>query len=152
MVEGYPGLYRDLQTYLKERIREVLTGSGEAIVVRIFGPDLEVLRELAENVRVALSDVDGLVHLSKELMVEVPHIQVTLDLDRALPFGLKPGDVRRASASLMAGTEVGDIFIDGRTYDVQVWTPARLRNDVTAYENMLIDTPTGGRVRLRDVA
>jgi len=152
VVEGYPGLYRDLQTYLKERIREVLTGSGEAIVVRIFGPDLEVLRELAENVRVALSDVDGLVHLSKELMVEVPHIQVTLDLDRALPFGLKPGDVRRASASLMAGTEVGDIFIDGRTYDVQVWTPARLRNDVTAYENMLIDTPTGGRVRLRDVA
>ena len=45
VVDGYPGLYRDVQTYLKERIREVLTGAGEAIVVRIFGPDLETLRD-----------------------------------------------------------------------------------------------------------
>ena len=39
-VDGYPGLYRDVQTYLKERIKEVLTGAGESIVVRIFGPEL----------------------------------------------------------------------------------------------------------------
>ena len=57
-------------------------------------------------------------------MVEVPHIQVTVKLDEAQRHGLKPGDVRRASATLMAGEEVGDIFIDGRTYDVQVWTDA----------------------------
>ncbi len=38
-VEGYPGLYRDVQTYLRERIKEVLTGTSESIVVRIFGPD-----------------------------------------------------------------------------------------------------------------
>ena len=44
-VEGYPGLYRDVQTYLRERIKEVLTGTSESIVVRIFGPDLTVLRE-----------------------------------------------------------------------------------------------------------
>ena len=49
MVDGYPGLYRDVQTYLKERIREVLTGASEAIVVRISGADLEVLREKAER-------------------------------------------------------------------------------------------------------
>ena len=40
-VEGYPGLYRDVQTYLRERIKEVLTGTSESIVVRIFGPDLD---------------------------------------------------------------------------------------------------------------
>ena len=39
-VEGYPGLYRDVQTYLRERIKEVLTGTSESIVVRIFGPEL----------------------------------------------------------------------------------------------------------------
>jgi len=152
VVDGYPGLYRDLQTYLKERIREVLTGAGEAIVVRIFGDDLATLRGLADQLRDNLGTVPGLVHLSRELVVEVPHIQVTLDLERAQRYGLKPGDVRRASATLMAGTEVGDIFLDGRTYDVQVWTPPHLRRSLTAYENLLIDTPTGDRVRLRDVA
>jgi CzcA family heavy metal efflux pump len=152
MVEGYPGLYRDLQTYLKERIREVLTGAGEAIVVRIFGPDLAVLREKAEEVRQALAGVEGLVSLSKELMVEVPHIQVQLDMEAAARVGLKPGDVRRASAALMAGTEVGDIFIGGRTYDVQVWTAPQLRHSVDGYRNMLFDTPTGRRVRLHEIA
>ena len=152
MVDGYPGLYRDVQTYLKERIREVLTGAGEAIVVRIFGPDLEVLRDKAEEVRAALADTPGLVNLHKELMVEVPHIQVTVKLDEAQRHGLKPGDVRRASASLMAGTEVGDIFIEGRTYDVQVWTAPEARHSMESVRDMLIDTPSGQRVRLSEVA
>ena len=152
MVEGYPGLYRDVQTYLKERIREVLTGAGEAIVVRIFGPDLAVLREKAEEVRTALVDVPGLVNLQKELIVEGPHIQVTVNLEEALRYGLKPGDVRRASASLIAGTEVGDIFIDGRTYDVQVWATPDSRHSIDSIRDLLIDTPTGQRVRLADVA
>lgn len=152
MVEGYPGLYRDLQTYLKERIREVLTGAGETIVVRIYGPDLDILRDKAEEVRQALSKIDGLVALHKELIVEVPHIQVEVKLDAARRYGLKPGDVRRASATLMAGNEVGDIFKEGRTYDVQVWTAASARNSVNSLEQMLIDTPSGEHVRLQDVA
>ena len=137
MVEGYPGLYRDVQTYLKERIREVLTGAGEAIVVRIFGPDLDVLRDKAEEVRAALADVPDLVNLHKELMVEVPHIQVTVKLEEAQRYGLKPGDVRRASATFMAGEEVGDIFLGGRTYDVQVWTAPESRHSVDSVREIL---------------
>ncbi|KRR17792.1 efflux RND transporter permease subunit [Bradyrhizobium retamae] len=152
MVDGYPGLYRDVQTYLKERIREVLTGAGEAIVVRIFGPDLDVLRDKAEEVRAALADTPGLVNLHKELMVEVPHIQVTVKLEEAQRYGLKPGDVRRASATFMAGEEVGDIFIEGRTYDVQVWTAPQARHSMDSVREMLIDTPTRQRVRLSEVA
>jgi CzcA family heavy metal efflux pump len=152
MVEGYPGLYRDVQTYLKERIREVLTGAGEAIVVRVFGPDLGVLRQKAEEIRAGLADIPGLINLNKELIVEVPHIQVAVKLDEARRYGLKPGDVRRASASLMAGTEVGDIFIEGRTYDVQVWTAPERRDSVDSVRDMLLDTPTGQRVRMSDVA
>ncbi len=49
-VEGYPGLYRDVQTYLRERIKEVLTGTSESIVVRVFGPDLEVIRDKSEEI------------------------------------------------------------------------------------------------------
>jgi Cu/Ag efflux pump CusA len=152
MVDGYPGLYRDLQTYLKERMREVLTGTSEAVVVRIFGPDLKVLRDKAEEVWVAMSGIKGLTGLHKELIVEVPHIEIEVKLDAAQKYGLKPGDVRRAAASLMAGTEVGDIFVGGRTHDVQVWTPPRLRHSVSSVEQLLLDTPTRERVRLGDVA
>jgi Cu/Ag efflux pump CusA len=82
----------------------------------------------------------------------VPHIQVTVNLEDARRYGLKPGDVRRASASLMAGEEVGDIFIDGRTYDVHVWTAPEARHSIDSVRDMSIDTPTGQRVRLAEVA
>ena len=152
MVDGYPGLYRDLQTYLKERIREVLTGAGEAIVVRIYGPDLQVLRDKAEEVREAMSGVNGVASLHKELMVEVPQVQVKVKLDVARQYGLKPGDVRRASAAIVAGNEVGDIFNSGRTYDVHVWSTPESRHSLDALQNMLINTPTGKTVRLSEVA
>jgi len=152
LVAGYPGLRRDVQTYLKERIREVLTGSSDAIVVRIFGPDLDVLRQKADEVYKAMAGVPGIFNLHKELMVEIPHIQVKVDLDTARRYGLKPGDVRRATATLLAGEEVGDIFVGGKTYDVQVWTPPRMRTSLGDVGKMLINTPTGKRVRLDEVA
>lgn len=152
VVAGYPGLYRDVQTYLKERIREVLTGSSDAIVVRIYGEDLPTLRAKAEEVRAPLAEVDGVVEEHVELQVEEPQIEIEVDVAAAQQHGLKPGDVRRQVAALMASEEVGDFFIGGRVYDVRVWSVPALRNDATAVSNLLIDTPTGGQVRLSDIA
>lgn len=152
VVDGYPGLFRGVETYLDERIEEVLTGESEPIVVRIFGDDLKVLREQAELVRQALIKIKGIDDVKKDINVDVPHIQVTERPADALGYGLKPGDVRRASAVLMAGEEVGDIFSKGRAYDVQVWTSPEWRHSFTSVEQMLLDTPTGKRVHLKDVA
>jgi CzcA family heavy metal efflux pump len=152
VVDGYPGLFRGVETYLDERIEEVLTGESEPIVVRIFGSDLAVLREQAELVRQAMVPIKGIDDVKKDINVDVPHIQVTERPEDALRVGLKPGDVRRASAVLMAGEEVGDIFSGGRTYDVQVWTTPEWRHSLTSVEQMLLDTPTGQRVRLKEVA
>src|SRR4030095_13908773 len=113
-VSGYPGLYRDVQTYLRERIKEVLTGAGESIVVRIFGDDLAVLRRQAREVEHALKDIQGLVDLHAEQQVEIPQIQVKVDLEAAARYGLKPGDVRRTAAVLTNGLEVTDIHRDGK--------------------------------------
>jgi CzcA family heavy metal efflux pump len=152
VVDGYPGLYRDVQTYLKERIGEVLTGEGDQIVVRIFGPDLDVLRAKAQEVKQILSGIDGVVEEHVELEVDIPQVQVKVDLAAAKGYGLKPGDVRRAAATLVAGEEVGDIFRDNKAYDVMVWSTPQTRKSVTDIENLPIDTPSGDRVRLADVA
>ncbi len=151
-VAGYPGLYRDVQTYLRERIKEVLTGAGESIVVRIFGPDLAVLRQKAEDVQRALKGTGGLIDLHVEQQVEVPQVQVRLDLDTAARHGLKPGDVRRVVNVLMNGIEVTDIHREGKVYDVFVWSPPAMRRSMEGIREFLIDTPYGGRVRLAEVA
>jgi CzcA family heavy metal efflux pump len=151
-VTGYPGLYTDVQTYLNERISEVLTGASEAIVVRIYGPDLEVLRDKAAEVEKVLGQIPGIVEEHADFEVEVPQMDVQVDLAKAKRYGIKPGDVRRAASTLVAGEEVADIFRAGKAYDIQVWSPPNTRQSVTDIEDLLIDTPGGGHVRLGDVA
>jgi CzcA family heavy metal efflux pump len=151
-VDGYPGIYRDVQTYLKERIREVLAGSHEAITIRIFGPDLKLLREKADEVLEILSTVPGVIEQHAEHLMDVPQIKVEVDLDAARRYGVKPGDVRRAAAWLVAGEEAGDIFRGGKAYDVQLWSKPSQRESITDIENLPIDLPGGGFVSLKDVA
>jgi CzcA family heavy metal efflux pump len=152
VVNGHPGLYRNVQTYLRERVEEVLTGHGEAIVVRVFGDDLHTLRRSADRVRAALADVHGLKDLHVDLQEDVPQIDVKVKLATARRYGIKPGDVRRSAATLVAGEEVGDIFRGGRTYDVQVWSTPRTRDDLTAIRNLPINTPVSGQVPLARLA
>ncbi|MBA2598142.1 MAG: efflux RND transporter permease subunit [Chloroflexia bacterium] len=153
VVDGYPGLKRDVQTYLKERMKEVLTGSGYSIVVRVYGPDQEVLKEKAQEIDQLLGSIDGVVdeHVSTQL-VNVPQVEVEVDLATAQHYGLKPGDIRRAAATLMAGEEVGDIFRDGKAYDVVVWSEPETRQSLTDIRELPIDTPDGGHVKLGEVA
>jgi Cu/Ag efflux pump CusA len=152
VVNGYPGLIRDVQTYLKERIREVLTGSSDSVVIRIYGPDLNVLRDKADEVRDALEGIDGIVDLKKELHMDTPQIEVKVDLELAQKYGLKPGDIRRATAFLVQGEEVGDIFVNGKTYDVNVWSTPDTRNSLTDIQDLMIDTPDRHYVSLSEVA
>jgi CzcA family heavy metal efflux pump len=152
MVDGYPGLYRDVQTYLKERIREVLTGSSHPIVIRIYGQDLEILRAKAAEVEQELMEVEGLTDLHVELLTDIPQLEVELDLAKAQQYGLKPGDVRRAAAYLVAGEEAGDIHTGNRTFDVNVWTQSQHRDSLSDIYALAIDTPSDGQVRLDEVA
>ncbi len=151
-VDAYPGLYRDVQTYLRERIKEVLTGSSEAIVVRIYGPDLEVLRDKAHEVEALIAHVDGVVDAHAALQTNLPHIVVEPDLAAARQVGLTPGDIRRQSSTMIASEEVSDIFAGGRAYDVHVTAIPSARDSITDVENMQIDTPGGKRVLLKDIA
>jgi Cu/Ag efflux pump CusA len=150
-VDGYPGLYRDVQTYLKERIKEVLTGAGESIVVRIFGPELPTLRRTADDVKNAMTGIEGLVDLHTEYQVEIPQVEVTVDLAKAGAVGLKPGDVRRASHHDVRHRG-HRIHRDGKVYDVMVWSIPEARNNIASIKELLIDTPLGGRVKLGDIA
>ncbi|MCP4328376.1 MAG: efflux RND transporter permease subunit [Alphaproteobacteria bacterium] len=151
-VDGYPGIYRDVQTYLKERIREVLTGSGEAIVVRIYGEDIRQLRAEGRKVAEALRDIEGLVDLHVELQDDVPLIQVTADQGATAEAGLVPGDIQRTASLIFAGKEVSDMHFDNQVYDVIVWSKPEFRDSLTDVEDALIHTPDGDYVRMSDVA
>jgi CzcA family heavy metal efflux pump len=151
-IDGYPGLARNVESYVTDRVREVLAGTSRSIVVRIYGKKRDVLTAKADEVRQALGDIDGLIDPRVEGYVHQPQIEVQVDLSRAEPYGLKPGDVRRAAATMFSGLNVGFLFEEQKVYDVVVWGTPETRNSLSDIRNLLLDTHRGGRVRLGDVA
>jgi Cu/Ag efflux pump CusA len=152
IVDGYPGLYRDLLTYLRERIKEVLTGASATVVVRVYGPELERLRDQAQAVWAAIAKVDGVADLTVQAQVVVPKIEVRFDPERAAVFGLTPGQVRSAAATLVQGTKVGEFYEDQRLFDVVVWGAPEVRRNLDAVRALQVPVANGGLVPLGSVA
>ena len=148
----YPGLFRGIETYSEERIQDALKGPTEPITVRIYGDELEVLQSQAEVVQQALSGIQGLTDLRIMQPIVEPTVEIRVDLDAADRFGIKPGDVRRASSVLLSGLIVGNLFEGQKVFDVVVWGTPETRQDVDSIRQLLIDTPDGGQVPLGQVA
>jgi CzcA family heavy metal efflux pump len=152
VVDGYPGLYRDLLTYLRERVKEVLTGTSASIVVRIYGSDLAVLQKKAKQVGDSLAHVAGVSDLKVQPQILVPQLEVKFRTEAAAQFGLTAGDVRRTINTIVNGTKVGEIYEGQKIFDVVVWGTMEQRSNIETIRNLLIDIPNGGRVPLKDVA
>jgi Cu/Ag efflux pump CusA len=111
--------------------------------VRIFGDDLVLIREKADEVKQALEKIPGIVDLKVESQKAIAQIDVKVDMAAAERHGVKPGDVRRMAAAMVTGTEIGDIFRDGKAYDVNIWSTPEHRNSVKAIQDLPIDTDLG---------
>lgn len=131
---------------------DVLTGADEPLVVRLYGQDLDVLRRQADRVRQAIADVDGLKDPRVDVPATQPTLEIEVDMARARAHGIKPGDVRRAGATLLQGIQVGSIFERQKVFEVVVQGVPETRDSVAKVRDLLIDTPRGGHVRLAEVA
>jgi len=152
VVAGYPGLSPEVLTYLRAKLREELSGTDESLVVRVYGENMNVIREKAEEVEKVLAGIEGVVGSRVQYPPEMPTLEMEVDIEKAKLYGLKPGDVRRAATSLVSGIEVGSLFEEQKVFDVVVWGTPETRHSLTNIQELLIDTPSGGHVRLKDVA
>jgi CzcA family heavy metal efflux pump len=169
VVRRAPDVDRDVVTYTTQKIRDVgalddgdnpvkseglnvLTGSDKPLDVRVYGQDLGVLRREAEKVRQLMSGVDGVVAPRLRQPAQQPTLQIEVDLDKARRQQIKPGDVRRAEATLLQGIQVGSVFEDQKVFDVIVQGVPETRESVSNVRSLLIDRPGGGHVRLGEVA
>ena len=151
-LDGVADVSTDVLTYSEERVTEVLADSDDDVVVRIYGENPEVLSDKADEVQALVAGVDGVTGADVERAPVQDTMVVEVDIERAQAFGVKPGDVRRAAASLLGGITVGNLFQEQKVFDVVVWGAPQIRESQADVEQLLIDTPGGGHVRLGDVA
>ena len=152
VLAGYPGVDTELTTYADFRLDDVLGATESPIEVRLYGENQEVLRAKAEEVRDAIAGVDGIVEPVVRNPPLEPTLKVEVDLDAAGAAGIKPGDVRRAAATLLSGIQVGSLFEEQKVFEVVVRGVPATQHSLSAVEDLRIDSPDGTAVRLGDVA
>jgi CzcA family heavy metal efflux pump len=152
VIDGYPGFSHHVLTYPEQRVSQAVTGTSDDLVVRVFGKELNVLRDKAQEVRRMLAGIPGVVGPRVDLPPDEPTIEIEVNLTQAQQYGIKPGDVRRVTATLLSGLQAGSLFEDQKVFDVVVWGTPAVRASLDSVKELLIDTPNGGHVRLKDVA
>ena len=148
----YPGLYHDVETYLRESVDEVLTGGHAQLIVRVFGTELDVLDERAQTIATGMRAITGTHDVAVEMLTPVPQIEVRPKPVAAEVFGLSNAELRRQVTTLVQGLQVGEIVRDQRPLGVVVWGVPALRNDVSALRELRLEGPDGAELRLGDVA
>ena len=153
VMDGYAGMVRDVRTYTQQTLSQPQNlDPAYDITVRVYGEDMNVLRTEADKVQKALAGIGGVSNVRQLLPVEEPTLQIKVDLTTAQTHGIKPGDVRRAAATLISGILVGNLFEDQKIFDVVVWGVPELRDSISDVSNLMIPKPDGTQVRLGDVA
>jgi Cu/Ag efflux pump CusA len=151
-VAGHEELSPEVSTYTDDKVREVLGEGDSDLTVRVYGQDQDVLDTKVAELEAGMAELEGVSDVRIEPVPEELAIEVRVDLAKAQALGIKPGDVRRAAATLLGGITVGNLFEEQKVFDVVVWGAPQVRQDVNDIRNLLIDTPDGRQVRLDAVA
>jgi CzcA family heavy metal efflux pump len=148
----FPGMVVNVGQPISHRLDHLLSGVNAQVAVKIFGDDLEILRAKAEEVRLAMAAVPGVVDLSVEKQVLIPQLRIQIHRESAKKYGIQVGDLARTLESALYGSKITEILDGQRRYDVVVKLKDEYRQDEDTMADVLIDTPTGTKVPLGAVA
>ncbi|MEQ1913351.1 MAG: efflux RND transporter permease subunit, partial [Vicinamibacterales bacterium] len=147
-----PGVAVLFTTPLGMRIDEGLGGTPADISVRIFGPELDTLAQLAAAARTAMSQVPGISDLRAEELTGLPQLRIVVDREATARVGLAPGDVIRAVRIGLVGEEASEMWIGQKRFDLVVRLQDDKRDDINAIRSLLIDSHDGTRIPLGQLA
>jgi HME family heavy-metal exporter len=127
---------------ISHRLDHMLSGVRAQIAVKIFGDDLDSLRSVAEQLRLRLGAIPGLVDLQVEKQVRIPQLEIRVDYRRAGLYGVQPAAVIDQISRLSNGRVISRIVDGYRRFDVTMRLPDRLRT-TQRLGDLLIETPVG---------
>ncbi len=151
-VATIPGAQVSFGQPISHRIDHMISGSKSNLAVKIFGPDLSVLRGLAGSAQKVLSDVPGIVDLGNQEQASVPQLLIDFDRPAMARHGVTAASLARTVEALFQGSEAGQIVEGGVVSRVVVRYSEELRQDRDRIEGLPVTTPSGRVIPLAEVA
>jgi CzcA family heavy metal efflux pump len=147
-----PGVNVTIGQPISHRIDHMLSGSRANLAIKIFGEDLQQLRDLGGQVQAAVQGIEGLVDLSVEQQTDIPTIRVNFDRVALGRYGLQSGAAAEALETALVGREVGQILDGQIAVPLVIRYPHADKPDLEAIRDTPLRTSSGGRVPVSAVA
>ncbi len=151
-LEDIAGFSFGIKQFISERVEEVLSGTTATIVVKLFGPDLNVLREHAAEIEGAMKDAPGVADLAVEQQTGVPKTLVRFNREAMAQYGLNSADLADAVQAAFYGIKVSEVFERQKSFAIWVRYDPRSATDLNTMRETLVDTPAGAKVPLGALA
>jgi CzcA family heavy metal efflux pump len=136
---------------ISHRLDHVMSGVRAQVAVKVFGPDVQEVREIAHDVQTAMSRVKGVVDLQMEPQVEIPQLRLRIKRAEAARYGMTPGDVAKLLETAYKGRVVSTVLDRDQFYQLVVWYDESSRNDPAIIGKTILETPSGRKVPLSQV-
>jgi CzcA family heavy metal efflux pump len=147
-----PGVNTSIGQPISHRLDHLLSGIRAQIAVKVFGTDMDTLRQKAEEVRATMEKVPGVVDLQVEQQTLIPQLQIALKREEAARYGVRPGEMAELLETAFHGKVVSQVVEGPRTFDVLVRYDEKARLDVESFRRAMVDTPSGAKVPLSAIA
>jgi Cu/Ag efflux pump CusA len=152
VLELFPGINSEVNTFLTERIDETISGYTSPVVVNIYGKNLLELDQKAQQVALVMREIDGATDVQLRAPPGEPQLEIQLKLDELAYWGLTPVGVMQVVKAGFEGAVVGQIQEENRVFDVVVVLPEEKRQQPEDVGQLPLKTPSGKILRLKDVA
>jgi cobalt-zinc-cadmium resistance protein CzcA len=136
--EALPGATFNFSQYIQDNIEEAISGVKGANSVKIVGPNLTILEDLASKVKHEMDQVQGVTDLGIFHVLGQPNLNIKIDRNKAARFGLNTGDVNTVIQAAMGGTTATTVLEGDRSWNLVVRLPAKYRTSIEAIRNIKV--------------
>ena len=147
-----PGIVTAVEQPLAHLISHMLSGVKAQVAIKLYGDDLDALRREADKMKAAIAGIPGVRDLQVEQQVNIPQLRIEIDGFKLEQFGLRRLDVNEFIETAMQGEVVSEVLDGQRTFDLLVRLDEDYREDLDTLKRLAIEIPSGGTVKLEDVA
>ena len=151
-INTVPGTFSVISGPLSHRISHLLSGVSSPVAVKIFGPDLATITQLGEQVQKVAQSIPGLTDAKLDTQASIPQLRIELDRERAIAYGVSPGELNSELSTLLGGEVVSQLRENQRVIDLSIRLAEHWRGDAETIRNLPIHTVTGAIIPLKLVA
>ena len=150
--EDFPGAQFNFTQPIAAAVDELLTGIKAELAIKLFGPDIEVLKEKAAEIEAVIRSVPGAADVQKDQITGTPQLRITVDREAIARYGINIEEVLEVIRTAVGGEEAGQIFEGIARFDILVRYTPESRNRTEVIRRILIHAPGGAKVPLDDLA